>query len=43
VATQTAPRHWWDEPDEVIVTAMDVLAVQARQLEESTPKPRRKR
>ncbi len=30
IATQTAPRDWWDEPLEVILTAQAVLARQAR-------------
>jgi hypothetical protein len=25
VATQTAPADWWDEPDEVLATVLDVL------------------
>jgi hypothetical protein len=25
VATQTAPAAWWDEPDEVLATVLDVL------------------
>jgi hypothetical protein len=25
VATSTAPRDWWDEPDEILATALDVL------------------
>jgi hypothetical protein len=25
VATNTAPGDWWDEPDEVLATALDVL------------------
>lgn len=25
LATRTAPRHWWDESDAVIVTALDLL------------------
>lgn len=31
IATQTAPGDWWDEPDEVIATALDVLEKQARE------------
>lgn len=26
IATQTAPRDWWDEPIEVILTGQAVLA-----------------
>lgn len=29
IATQTAPRDWIDEPDEVIATALDVLVKRA--------------
>jgi hypothetical protein len=43
VATQTAPDAWWGEPDEVIATALDVLAVQAAQLEDANPNPRRRK
>jgi hypothetical protein len=32
VATRTAPRDWWDEPDEVLATALDVLEKQAREV-----------
>jgi len=32
VATQTAPRDWWDEPDEVLATALDVLDKQAKEV-----------
>lgn len=31
IATGTAPRDWWDEPLEVILTATAVLSHQARQ------------
>lgn len=30
IATGTAPRDWWDEPLEVILTATAVLARQAQ-------------
>ncbi len=30
IATHTAPRDWWDEPLEVIITATAVLARMAR-------------
>jgi len=45
VATQTAPAQWWAEPDEVIVTALDVLAEQADRIDKANPKalPARKR
>ena len=33
IATQTAPHDWWDEPDVVLATAMDILADQAEALE----------
>lgn len=29
MATNTAPANWWDEPDEVLATALDVLTAQA--------------
>jgi hypothetical protein len=32
VATQTAPADWWDEPDEVLATVLDVLDRQAREV-----------
>lgn len=32
MATGTAPRDWWDEPDEVLATVIDVLAVQAERM-----------
>jgi hypothetical protein len=32
VATQTAPRDWWDEPPEVILTALAILEAQAEAL-----------
>ena len=38
VATQTAPADWWDEPDEVIATALDVLEPQ-REGGEKSPWP----
>jgi hypothetical protein len=31
LATGTAPRHWWRESDEVLATAIDILARQAEQ------------
>ena len=34
VATMTAPRDWWDEPDEVVATALDVLAQQAEKVKQ---------
>jgi hypothetical protein len=33
VATHTAPRHWWDEPDEILATVIDVLAEQSARME----------
>jgi hypothetical protein len=33
VATHTAPRDWWDEPDEVLATVVDVLAEQVQRME----------
>lgn len=30
IATHTAPRDWWDEPLEVVLTAQTVLARMAR-------------
>jgi hypothetical protein len=38
VATQTAPAQWWAETDEVIVTALDVLAEQADRIDKANPK-----
>ena len=32
VATQTAPRDWWEEPDEVLATTLDVLAKNAAEV-----------
>jgi hypothetical protein len=32
VATQTAPRDWWEEPDEVLATVLDVLERQAQEV-----------
>jgi hypothetical protein len=32
IATHTAPRDWWDENDEVIATALDVLNAQADEI-----------
>ena len=32
MATQTAPRDWWDEPDEVLATVIAVLDKQAREV-----------
>jgi len=32
VATQTAPRDWWDETDEVLATVLEVLDIQAREV-----------
>jgi hypothetical protein len=29
IATQTAPRDWYDESDEILATAIDVLAEMA--------------
>jgi hypothetical protein len=34
VATNTAPADWWDEPDEVVATAVDVLNKQAEKMRE---------
>jgi len=36
IATQTAPRDWWDEPDEVIATALDVLEKQATRIKKAS-------
>jgi hypothetical protein len=30
IATHTAPRDWWDEPLEVVITAVAVLARQTK-------------
>jgi hypothetical protein len=30
LATQTAPAAWWDEPDEVLATVIQVLTEQAQ-------------
>jgi hypothetical protein len=45
VATQTAPAAWWGEPDEVIATALDVLADAADRIDAANPRaiPRGKR
>jgi hypothetical protein len=32
MATRTAPADWWDESDEVLATALDVLDRQAQQV-----------
>lgn len=31
MATHTAPADWWDEPDEVLATALDVLNKRAEE------------
>lgn len=31
IATQTAPRDWWGESDEVLATALEVLEVIAKE------------
>jgi hypothetical protein len=31
IATQTAPAAWWDEPDEILATAVAVLQDRAEQ------------
>lgn len=33
LATQTAPHHWWDEPDAVLATALELLGEQAERIE----------
>jgi hypothetical protein len=38
VATQTSPRDWWDEPDGVLATALDVLADQADRIDRANPR-----
>jgi len=43
VATNTAPRDWWDEPDGVLATALDVLADQAERMDKAAPAASRKR
>jgi hypothetical protein len=35
VATRTAPADWWDEPDEVLATALDVLEQNANRMKEA--------
>ena len=35
LATQTAPRDWWDEPDAVLATAMELLEDQAERIEQA--------
>lgn len=30
IATQTAPRDWYDESDEILATALDVLEQMAK-------------
>lgn len=32
VATGTAPAAWWNESDQVLATVLDVLAVQAEEM-----------
>jgi hypothetical protein len=32
MATGTAPRDWWDEDDEVLATALDVLGKRAEEV-----------
>jgi hypothetical protein len=36
IATGTAPRDWWDEPTEVVVTAIDVLNQRNRDQQRSS-------
>jgi hypothetical protein len=38
IATSTAPRDWFDEPDEVLATALDVLGEQAKRMKQATRK-----
>lgn len=33
LATQTAPRDWWDEDDATLATALDLLEEQAERME----------
>jgi len=33
IATQTAPRDWWDETDAVLATALDVLEIARKEIE----------
>ena len=35
IATKTAPADWWDEPDEVIATALEVLKLNAERIREA--------
>jgi hypothetical protein len=35
IATQTAPCDWWEESDEVIATALDVLNRHAKQVKQA--------
>lgn len=32
MATQTAPRDWWDESDEVLATVLQLLEQQAKEM-----------
>lgn len=32
MATSTAPRDWWEEPPEVLLTAVEVLEEQAERM-----------
>jgi hypothetical protein len=34
LATQTAPADWWDEPDEVLATAIHLLQEQADRMKQ---------
>jgi len=36
IATNTAPRDWWDESDEVIATALDVLNERAEEIRKAS-------
>lgn len=38
IATNTAPRDWWGEPDEIIATALDVLERNAAEIKKAARK-----
>jgi hypothetical protein len=40
IATQTSPGDWWDETDEVIATALDVLDRNAARIKQASRKRR---
>jgi hypothetical protein len=40
MATSTAPSQWWDEDDEVLATALDVLGKRAEEVKRSRGKRR---